>query len=105
MTQMNLVQRQIPVSNPQLTQRDIDYVNEALRAGAISGTGGKFLERFENDFATYCSCEHGIAASNGTTALHLALAALSIGPGDEVLVSTLTNMATFFAVLYLGAKP
>ena len=105
MTQMNLVQRQIPVSNPQLTQRDIDYVNEALRAGAISGTGGKFLERFENDFAAYCSCEHGIAASNGTTALHLALATLAIGPGDEVLVSTLTNMATFFAVLYLGAKP
>lgn len=103
--QMNPVQRQIPVCSPQLTQRDIDYVNEALRDGAISGSGGKFLERFESEFAAYCDCNHGIATSNGTTALHLALASLGIGAGDEVLVATLTNMATFFAVLYLGATP
>src|SRR5438132_6876918 len=103
--QMDSAQRQIPVCSPQLTQRDVDYVSEALCAGAISGTGGKFLDRFENEFAAYCSCNHGIATSNGTTALHLALASLGIGAGDEVLVSTLTNMATFFAVLYLGATP
>jgi perosamine synthetase len=102
---MDSAQRQIPVCSPQLTQRDVDYVSEALCAGAISGTGGKFLDRFENEFAAYCSCNHGIATSNGTTALHLALASLGIGAGDEVLVSTLTNMATFFAVLYLGATP
>lgn len=95
----------IPVAVPQLGQREFDYVAEALRAGEISGTGGSLLERFEYEFAKYCSCSHGVATSNGTTALHLAVASLGIGPGDEVLVSTLTNMATFFAVLYQGATP
>lgn len=97
--------RAIPVAVPQLSQREFDYVAEVLRAGKISGTGGRFLERFEREFARYCDCSHGVATSNGTTALHLALASLGIGPGDEVLVSTLTNMATFFAVLYQGAAP
>jgi len=95
----------MPVATPQLGQHEIDYVIEALEAGAISGTGGLFLERFEGGFASYCGCAHGVATSNGTTALHLALAAIGIGPGDEVLVSTLTNMATFFAVFYQGATP
>jgi perosamine synthetase len=95
----------IPVAVPQLGQREFDYVAEALRAGEISGTGGRLLDRFEHEFAQYCGCSHGVATSNGTTALHLAVASLGIGPGDEVLVSTLTNMATFFAVLYQGATP
>lgn len=95
----------IPVAAPQLSQREFDYVAEALRAGKISGTGGSFLERFEREFAKYCNCLYGVATSNGTTALHLAVASLGIGPGDEVLVSALTNMATFFAVLYQGATP
>lgn len=95
----------IPVAAPQLDQREFDYVAEALRVGEISGTHGCFLERFESEFAKYCNCSHGVATSNGTTALHLAVASLGIGPGDEVLVSTLTNMATFFAVLYQGATP
>lgn len=95
----------IPVAAPQLGRREFDYVAEALRVGEISGTHGCFLERFESEFAKYCNCSHGVATSNGTTALHLAVASLGIGPGDEVLVSTLTNMATFFAVLYQGATP
>lgn len=95
----------IPVGRPQLGQNEIAYVTTALEAGAISGTHGSFLERFERQFASYCDCSHGVATCNGTTALHLALATVGIGPGDEVLVSTLTNMATFFAVLYQGAVP
>lgn len=95
----------IPIVAPLVRQREIDCVVDALRTGEISGTGGQFLRRFERDFAAYCSCSHGIATSNGTTALHLAAAAVGIGPGDEVLISTLTNMATFFAVLYQGATP
>ena len=78
---------------------------EALSAGEVSGTVGKFLDQFERDFAAYCDCAHGVATCNGTTALHLALAALGIGSGDEVLVSSLTFMSTFFAVLYQGAIP
>lgn len=95
----------IPVAAPQLGQREVDYVTEALRASEISGAHGRLLDRFEREFADYCNCSHGVATSNGTTALHLAVASLGIGPGDEVLVSTLTNMATFFAVLYQGATP
>lgn len=99
------VRTTIPVATLRLGRRELDYVTEAIQEGAISGTGGEFLERFENGFAAYSGCSHGVATSSGTTALHLAVASLGLGPGDEVLVSTLTNMATFFAVLYQGAVP
>lgn len=95
----------IPVSTPFLGKEEEQLVAEAVSAGEISGTFGKFLPKFENDFARYVGCEYGVATSNGTVALHLALAALGIGKGDEVLVSTFTNMATFFAVHYQGATP
>ncbi len=95
----------IPVAKPVLGEREAWYLNEALRQGAISGLHGEFLERFEQGFAEYCECRYGVATTSGTTALHLALAALGIGTGDEVLVSTFTNMATFFAVCYQGARP
>lgn len=94
----------VPVAAPWLTERETAYVNEALADGAISGYFGRHLERFEREFAHYCGSSHAITVSNGTTALHLATAALELGPSDEVLVATLTNMATFFAVQYTGAK-
>jgi len=97
--------KKIPVYAPVIDEQDMRYVADAMKAGDVSGTGGEYLERFEADFASYCSCRHGVATSSGTTALHLALAALGIGPGDEVLASTFTNMATFFAVVYAGAHP
>ena len=81
------------------------YVNAALDQGAVSGLFGEFLPLFESEFAAYCGCPHGVSTTSGTAALHLALIALSIGRDDEVLVSTLTNMATFFAVRYQGARP
>lgn len=95
----------VPIIAPRLGQREIQYVTEALHAGEISGNSGRFISQFERGFADYCACSHAVATSNGTTALHLALASLGIGPGDEVLVSTLTFMSTFFAVLYQGATP
>ena len=97
--------RSIPVSQPWLEKEETEYVLSALADGAISGLYGEYIDRFERDFAVYCGSTHGISVSSGTSALHLALASLGIGPGDEVLVSTFTNMATFFAVLYQGAKP
>ena len=100
-----MTKRQIPVYRPLLGEPEARNVNEALRQGAISGFFGDYLAQFEGGFAEYCGCRHGVAVSSGTTALHLALAALSIGRDDEVLVSTLTNMATIFAILYQGAKP
>jgi perosamine synthetase len=95
----------IPVSQPVLGEREKDYVLNALEAGAISGFFGSYIGRFEREFADYCGCGHAVAVSSGTAALHLALAAVGIGRDDEVLVATLTNMATFFAVHYLGALP
>lgn len=95
----------IPVSQPHMGEREKKYVNEALDSNAISGVFGEFIDRFESDFAKFCDSKYAVSCSNGTTALHLAMAAAGIHEGDEVLVSTLTNMASFFAVLYLNAKP
>jgi perosamine synthetase len=97
--------RYLPVSQPYLDSKETEYVNDALKSKAISGFFGEYIPRFEKSFASYCGTKCGVAVSNGTTALHIALVALGIKQGDEVLVSTLTNMATFFAVLYQGAKP
>jgi len=102
---VNQLKRRVPVAQPLLDEAETRCVNDALAKGAISGFYGDYLPKFEEEFAAYCDCRFGVATSNGTTALHLALAALSIGEGDEVLVSTLTNMATFFAVIYQNAKP
>jgi len=97
--------RYLPVSQPYLDSKETDYVNDALKSKAISGFFGEYIPRFEKSFASYCGTKYGVTVSNGTTALHIALVAIGIKQGDEVLVSTLTNMATFFAVLYQGAKP
>lgn len=96
---------QVPVSRPHLGEAEKAFVNQAMSANAVSGVFGEFLERFETEFAAFCDAKYAVSCSNGTTALHLALAAAGVKEGDEVLVSTLTNMASFFAVMYCGAKP
>jgi len=101
-TDMN---RRIPVAQPSLGAAESECVNDALSKGAISGFFGEYIAKFEEEFARYSDSEFGVSTSSGTTALHLALAALGIRQGDEVLVSTLTNMATIFAILYVGAIP
>jgi perosamine synthetase len=101
----HVTRRRIPVYQPDVGPAEIRNVGLALEQGAISGLFGDYLSRFEKGFAAYCDCTEGVATTSGTSALHLALAALGIGRGDEVLVSALTNMATFFAVLYQGATP
>ena len=95
----------IPVSKPLISNKATKYVNEALSEKSLSGLFGKFIPKFEEEFADYCGTKHAISCSSGTAALHLPLAASGLKEGDEVLVSTLTNMATFFAVIYTGAKP
>lgn len=97
--------KQIPVAYPFFGGDEVRLVRDAVSAGEISGSFGKYISQFECDFASYCGVKHGISTNNGTTALHVAIAALGVGPGDEVLVQTLTNMATVFAVCYTGAKP
>lgn len=102
---MSETNKKIPVARPLWGGAEIDFAIDALRSGEISGNFGKYISEFENGFAKYCGVDFGVSANNGTTALHLALAALGVGPGDEVLVQTLTNMATVFSVIYTGAKP
>lgn len=97
--------RKIPVSEPFLGKEELSNVKKAFREKALSGLCGNFIPRFESAFARYSDCSFGVAVNSGTTALHLALAALNIGAGDEVLVSTFTNMATCFAVIYQNALP
>ncbi len=97
--------KDIPVSEPSVGALEKRYVNDALKKKAISGLYGEYIGRFEKEFADYCGCAYGVGTNSGTSALHLALLALGIKKDDEVLVSTLTNMATFFAVIYGGARP
>src|SRR6266566_4171996 len=92
------------VSKPYLAERELEYVTEAVRTGWISSQG-PFVERFEREFAAYNGVAHGVACSSGTAALTLALRALGIGPGDEVLVPEFTMIASAWAVTYTGATP
>lgn len=94
----------IPIAEPVLGEEELNNVIEAVKSGWISSQG-KFILEFEQAFARYCGVKHGIATANGTVALHLALEALGIGKGDEVIVPTLTFIATANAVRYTGATP
>lgn len=96
--------RLIPVCEPMLDGNEIKYVNEALSDGWIS-SAGKFVSDFEQSFASYSGSKFGIATTNGTTALHLALVSLGIGEGDEVIIPSFTMVASAFAVAYTGATP
>jgi perosamine synthetase len=93
-----------PVAQPEIGKEELKNVTEAVKSGWVSSKG-KFIEDFENLFAKYINVRYGVATSNGTTALHLALVALGIGPHDEVIVPNLTFAATINAVVYVGAKP
>lgn len=94
----------IPIAQPEIGPEELDNVVEAVKSGWISSRG-KFVSEFEESFAGYCGVKYAVATCNGTAALHLALAALGIGKGDEVIVPTLTFISTANAVVYTGAKP
>ncbi len=97
--------KKIYVSQPIIGDEEKRNVSDALNKGQISGFSGEYIAKFEDGFAEFCGARFGVSVTSGTTALHLALATLNVGPGDEVLVQSFTNMATFFAVLYQGARP
>src|SRR5271167_2495286 len=93
-----------PLANPDIGELEVQYVADAIRAGWVSSRGPQVAE-FENKFAAHCGARHAVATCNGTAALQLALASLDIGPGDEVIVPTLTYVASVSAAIYLGATP
>lgn len=94
----------IPVCTPLLGGNEIKYVTDAVSTGWISSSGS-YVNKFEEAFANYCGVKYGVAVCNGTVAIHLALSALGVGKGDEVIIPSFTMIATAFAVCYTGATP
>lgn len=96
--------KRIPVACPVFPGNEKKYVNECLETSWVSSIG-RFIPEFEGEFARFVDVEHAVAANNGTSALHLALLGMGVEPGDEVLIPTLTFIATANAVHYCGARP
>jgi perosamine synthetase len=94
----------IPVSTPDLTGNEAKYLQECIRTGWISSEG-PFVEQFEKRFAEQVNRRFGMAVSNGSAALEIAIAALNIGPGDEVILPTFTIISCAAAVVRAGATP
>jgi len=94
----------ISVNEPLLGDQELAYVAECVRTGWISSSG-KFIEEFERQWAGYCGRRYGIAVSNGSTALQVAVAGLHLEPGDEVIMPTFTIISCVTAVLNNGGIP
>lgn len=94
----------IPVNEPAFLGNEQRYVREAMASGWLS-SGGPFVERFERDMAEYVGRKYAIAVNSGTAALDLAVAALGIGPGDEVIVPTFTIISCVNEIVRRGATP
>lgn len=93
----------IPVCEPRLGEKELENVIDCIKTNWISSKG-KYITEFEEKFSKYCGAKYGIATSNGTTALHLALATAGIKSGDEVITPDFTMIATANSVTYTGAK-
>ena len=97
-------QMHFPVALPNFGGNELKYLTDAFLSSWISSSG-EYIDRFEESFSNYSDCEFGVSTSNGTCALHLALSALEIGEGDEVIIPDLTFAATINAVLLANATP
>lgn len=93
----------IPLSRPIVGDAEAEAVRRVLRSGRLAS--GPEVEHFEAEFAQHANARHGVAVSNGTTALEIGLRTLGIGPGDEVVVPSFTFIATASAVTMVGARP
>lgn len=94
----------ISIAMPVFNGNEKKYLNECIDTGWVSANG-HFIDAFEEKFAKFCGTKYAIACSNGTVTLHLAMRALGIGPGDEVIMPAFTYIATANSVAYCGAKP
>jgi perosamine synthetase len=94
------MQNRIPVHEPDVGEEEAQAVLEAVRRGEISGSFGESIPAFEKKFAAFVGCRFGVAVTSGTAALHIAVSALELEPGDEVLVSASTNIATSLAAYH-----
>jgi perosamine synthetase len=98
-----VVKERVPLSRPDISQADIDAVVAVLKTPHLSL--GPKLPEFENAFAAYLGTKHAVAVNSGTSALHLLVRALGLGPGDEMITSPFTFVATANCALFEGAKP
>src|SRR3990167_3363344 len=94
----------IPISKPIIPKNAQKYLLKCLSSGWISGAG-PMVTNFENQFAKFVGCKYAVTTTSGTTALHLALACLNLGPGDEVILPSLTMISSVLPIIYTGAKP
>src|SRR3989338_3679953 len=94
----------IPVNQPLIAKNAIKYVSDCIKTGWVS-SAGTYISRFEYEFAKFVGMKHAITTTSGTSALHLSLATLGIGPHDEVIVPAHTMFACAAAVVYTGATP
>lgn len=94
----------IPISNSYLVGNEMRYIQDCIETNWISSLG-EYVRRFEEEFAQYLGIRYSLTCSNGTAALHLALLALDISPGDEVIVPSFTFIASINSILYCGAIP
>jgi dTDP-4-amino-4,6-dideoxygalactose transaminase len=90
---------------PSFSEEEIEAVSRVLRSGRVNAWTGDETKAFEEEFAAWCGARHAIALANGTVALEIALRALKIGPGDEVIVPSRTFLATASCVIACGAVP
>jgi perosamine synthetase len=104
MIDSKVLAKDIALAQPDLRGNELKYVTECMETGWISSIG-RFIPEFEASFARIAGTSHAVATNNGTTALHVALVALGVGPGDEVIIPTVTYVATANAVAYCGAIP
>ncbi|NWF95451.1 MAG: DegT/DnrJ/EryC1/StrS family aminotransferase [Candidatus Thorarchaeota archaeon] len=94
----------IPIAEPRLGPLELEYVRDAIESGWVS-SAGPYVRRFQDTFAAHCGSKHALSTCNGTVALSLALAAIDLRPGDEVIVPSFTFMASAATVIHLGARP
>ncbi len=94
----------IPVAGPSITKREIDYVTDAV-TNAWYGNANVYHDRFEKAFAEYLGVSHAMALPSCTSAIHLSLLALGVGPGDEVIIPDATWIASAAPISYVGATP
>lgn len=92
-----------PVFDIKISKKEKKYAFSCLNSSRVGQ--GKFVNIFEKKLSKYVKCRYGVTTTSGTTALHLACKVIGLKDGDEVLVSSSTNMASAFAVIYCGAKP
>jgi len=95
----------VPVCEPNMGNTELANAVAAVKSGWISGYSGKYIDEFEQRFADYCGCEYAVTTTSCATAMLLALEALEIGAGDEVITTAFTHIATVSAIIHAGATP